>query len=139
MARRRSSELDAVCPRCGENVILILYKEPATHDDPEQSEIEEYTCDCGSDVIYDDDSAGIKDVLESGEYKLTSKGFLYSYLITSTGPNGSWQTYIGSSMESILLDFSEPSDEIKYFIKGLRPDSFEPFRLWNGTLIEKGK
>jgi len=133
MARPRYSELDAVCPRCGENVILILYKEPATHDDPEQSEVEEYTCDCGADVIHESEGMGIKEVLYE-VLGLDADGYIKVYDFDYNEEETSW--HLAKSLEEIAKDYGKPSDEIKYFIKGLRPDSFEPFRLWNGTLIE---
>ena len=129
----KTTELNETCKRCGEAVILILYENHATCNDPGSSEVEEYTCDCGAEVEHEAPGVGIKELIEDTRYEFDNYGYLIDCNFEEYGEG----THV--SFNYIKQNYFTPSPEIIYFIKGKRPPKFDCFRLWDGTLIEQGE
>ena len=122
------------CPKCGRELHLDYNEYEQVHDragfgqTESISEIIETDCGCGECYDYEPEDVGIRELLDA-DYKLDDDGYITDYDFLSFKKR--YET-----MEEIDKHYAKPSPMIKYFIKGERPAEFEPFTLWDGTLIE---
>lgn len=119
-----------VCPRCGEESYRatseeISYGEAWGAPYAEQElELDCMECECGFYLDIDEEvqGIGIKDILNDG-FTLDDEGYLFDE--DTCVPN----------LQYIEDTIGDPSEELIYFINGLRPEQFEDFTLFNDRRI----